>query len=90
MPIPCGARTAFKSPLEQPVVAYGRIMKPLWLRLRREDSVIRSQISTDGVVWKDAGRAPDSDGGLMGFIASSGLVEMDTTVRFDSISVSAK
>jgi len=85
-----GVRTVFESPLEQPVVEYGRLMKPVWLRLQREDSVILAQSSTDGVVWKDAGRAPSSDGGLMGFMASSGLVEIDTAVRFDSISVSAE
>jgi hypothetical protein len=83
-------KTVFDSPLEQPAVAYGRIMKPVWLRLQREKSLIRAQFSTDGAAWKDAGHSQDSQGGLLGIIASSGIADIDTAVHFDSIALSGQ
>ena len=78
------------SPLEPPVVTYGRLMKPVWLRLQRRQSLVFAQFSTDGVVWEDAGKTPDLQNGRVGIIGSSGIVDVDTALRFDSIAVSTR
>ena len=81
-------KTVFDSPLERPTVTYGRLMEAVGLRLDRKQSQIFAQFSTDGAVWKDAGQIPDLQGSLMGIVASSGISDVDTAVRFDSLSVS--
>lgn len=80
-------------PLAAPELSYGRLVGPLWFRLRRDASVVRSAISTDGAAWKKIGEAPSGAAGRMGLIASSGIVfgnnggkdGVDACVRFDSI-----
>jgi hypothetical protein len=84
------AKTLFDSPFEPSVAPYGRLINPVWLRLERKQSSIVAQFSTDGAEWKDAGQAPDFEGGRMGFIACSGIPEVDAAVRFDSIHVAQR
>jgi hypothetical protein len=83
-------KAVFDSPLEQPIVTYGRMMKPVWLRLQRRQSLILAQFSSHGSAWKDAGQTPGFKAGLLGIIVSSGIVDVDTAVRFDSIAVSTR
>jgi hypothetical protein len=75
----------FDAPLEQPVTQFGRLIYPVWFRLRRRQEVIFAEFSANGVLWKDAGQAADIEGALMGMVVSSCIAGVDTAVRFDSL-----
>ncbi|HVU46000.1 MAG TPA: alginate lyase family protein [Terracidiphilus sp.] len=70
------------SPLALPVVSYGRLMKPVWLRLEANDSLLTTAFSTDGSTWVGAGQSARLKQGRIGLIASSGIPEITTVVRF--------
>jgi hypothetical protein len=71
--------------LTEPVIAFGRLMLPVWFRLQRSNAMILGRFSTDGLLWNDAGQAPTQDGAVMGMIASSGIAGVDAAVRFDHL-----
>jgi hypothetical protein len=76
-------------PLEEPIVQFGRLMRPVWLRLERKQARIHADFSIDGAEWTGAGDAPVGQHGVLGLAASSGIAEVNTAVRFDSIALSA-
>lgn len=83
-------KTVFDSPFDPSFAPYGRLTNPVWLRLERKQSLIVAQFSTNGTEWKDADQAPDFEGGRIGFIAGSGIPEVDAAVRFDSIAAAQR
>ena len=78
-------QTVADFPLGQSVGTYGRLERPVWFRLQRQRRSIVAQFSLDGTTWKDADRAADLEGGVMGMMVSSGIPGVDAAVRFDSI-----
>jgi hypothetical protein len=81
--------TISETSLSAPTVTYGRLVRPVWLRLQRHEKDLRAQFSTadSAAEWRDAGLVPDIEHGLMGMVASSGIPEVDCAVRFDSLSL---
>jgi len=75
--------TLSDSPLTAPVVAYGRLMKSVWLRLESEGSLLQAAFSTDGSVWTPAGQAPRVEENRIGLIAASGIPEVASSIRFE-------
>jgi len=72
-------------PLSDPIVQYGRLMRPVWFRLEIRKLNIQASFSRDGNTWILVGEAPIARHGLFALVSSSGLAEVDTEVRFDSI-----
>lgn len=70
-----------------PIVEYGRIMKPLWLRLERRQVLLAASYSFDGKTWNQLGSSSEAALGHMGIVASSGIPNVDTAMRFDSLGI---
>ena len=70
--------------LTEPTVDYGRLMRPVWLRLERKAAVIQGQFSLDGTHWTNAGQAQSGTGPL-GMVVCSGIAGVNSNVRFNSI-----
>jgi Alginate lyase len=69
---------------------YGRLMNPVWFRMERRQGTILAQFSFDGADWRSAGEVSDVHGGRLGFVVSSGIPGVDSAVRFDSLTASAR
>ncbi|MCW3059778.1 MAG: hypothetical protein JWQ02_1599 [Capsulimonas sp.] len=73
--------------LAAPLVTYGRLMAPYWLRLARAGDAFTGFVSADGQTWTPIGTTTGSLRGKVraGLTASSGLAGVATTVVFDSV-----
>ncbi|QEE28458.1 hypothetical protein FTW19_10880 [Terriglobus albidus] len=71
--------------LPAPVVQYGRLMKPVWLRMTRRDSSVTAAYSLDGHAWAQAGESRMVLRGRMGLIGASGLTQTSTALRFELV-----
>jgi hypothetical protein len=81
-------RIAAQVALSVPVLVWGRIGNPVWLRLADASGVLRASISPDGVAWQDVGHVDVPSGHLFaGMIVSSGIPGVSTDVVFDHVSV---
>jgi len=69
--------------LPAPVVQYGRLMEPVWLRMTRRDSSVIAAYSLDGHAWTQAGESRMMLRGRMGLIGASGLAQTSTALRFE-------
>ena len=75
--------------LPAPVVEYGRLMKPVWLRMTRRDSSIIAAYSLDGHTWTQAGESRMVLRGRVGLIGASGLPQTSATLRFELVEESS-
>lgn len=75
--------------LENPIAALGRLVGRLWLLLQRKDALVTAKLSLDGKTWISVGDVvvADQAAGVIGLAASSGISDVLTDVRFDSISI---
>ncbi|MGO4211050.1 alginate lyase family protein [Terriglobus sp. 2YAB30_2] len=71
--------------LPAPVVQYGRLMKPVWLRMTRRDSSVIAAYSLDGHTWAQAGESRMVLRGRLGLIGASGVTEVSTALRFELV-----
>lgn len=74
-------------PLTFPMVTYGRLVSPVWLQMEFANSLIEAAFSCDGERWSSAGKSTCPAGGRLGLIASSGISEVSTAVRFEIVSL---
>jgi hypothetical protein len=86
------ARTSLQTvsalPLSNPVITYGRLVEPLWLRLERDGTALHAAISADGRSWSEIGSADIPGGPLRaGLLLNSGLDKVTTEVCFDHVSL---
>ena len=77
-------------PLLAPVVAYGRIMKPIWLRLAWQQASVAAEYSTNGKEWNQVGKTLGSPDSELGIVASSGIKKIEATVRCDAIAIDGR
>jgi hypothetical protein len=77
-------------PLAAPIVTYGRLMQPFWLRLARAGNSLAAFCSTDGFAWTQIGSATVPLGKPLqaGLAACSNRPQITTTASFDSVTVS--
>lgn len=77
--------------LTPPQVVYGRLLNPVWLRLKRAGNAIAGAISFDGKQWENLGTAtlPMAGKALAGLMVCSGIPEVATRVTFDHVQVIA-
>jgi hypothetical protein len=73
-----------------PVVTFGRMTGPVWLRLQRTGDNFIGSTSTDGKSWTQVGpaRVPLNRTLVAGLAVSSGIPKITTTVKFDNVSLS--
>jgi hypothetical protein len=75
-------------PLDAPLVTWGRIVQPVWLRLSRDDNELRALLSEDGLTWMNAGETTVTKKQLLaGCFASSGLGSISAQVTFERVSL---
>jgi hypothetical protein len=74
-------------PLLPPTVEYGRIMRPIWLRLKRRQGELDALYSSDGRAWIQVGSSSETAEGSIGIVASSGIPDVDSAIRFDSLTI---
>jgi len=79
--------TISDEPLTFPVVTYGRLVNPVWLRMESAASMIQAAFSSDGAAWSSAGKSICPVGSRLGLIAASGISEVSTAVRFEIVSL---
>jgi len=79
--------TVSDNPLTFPVVNYGRLVCPIWFRMAFRGSVLEAAFSVDGATWTSAGHPTCPAGSQIGLIASSGIPEVATAVRFEILSL---
>jgi hypothetical protein len=80
-------RTLIISPLLSPLVTYGRITQPIWLRLSRKADELRAHISQDGLTWTDVGKTSvTKEQMLSGCFACSGMGAIPAQITFEQIS----
>jgi hypothetical protein len=73
-------------PLDIPLVTYGRLAQPIWLRLSRSADELHALLSQDGVSWTDAGTTlVTKKPVLAGGFASSGLGSIPAQVTFEQL-----
>ncbi|MGH9604677.1 MAG: alginate lyase family protein [Terracidiphilus sp.] len=77
-------------PLGESAGTYGRLLNPVWFHMQRSERAIRAQFSFDGSEWRAAGEAGEFEGGALGIAASSGIVSVDGSVRFDSLATQSE
>jgi len=87
-----GAETAVATAgpqLQAPIVTYGRLMEPCWLKLERKDNVFTASTSPNGKTWTKVGVVTINlqRKVQMGLAACAGLPEARTTVVFDNVDV---
>jgi hypothetical protein len=73
--------------LGNPVVQYGRLLQAIWFRMDVGNGSLQASFSLDDKSWTLLGEAPNANLGQLALFASSGIETIDTTVRFDSISL---
>jgi len=79
-------RTLNALPLDAPFTAYGRIVRPVWMRLSRNHHELRSYLSYDGSTWTDAGATfAANEQILAGCFACSGLGSISIEVTFQQL-----
>jgi hypothetical protein len=83
------ATLAASSALSAPMVAYGRLMQPCWLRLERSGLVFSGSVSDDGQSWTSVGTVTNAlaNEAVAGLTACSRLTTVATTVCFDAVSI---
>jgi hypothetical protein len=78
-------------PLDAPIITYGRIRQPLWLRIVQESGKLHAACSADGAKWTEIGKANAPSGELrIGMFVSSGIEEVATDVLFEEVSLQVK
>ncbi len=76
------------SPLEAPVVTYGRMTGEYWLKLQKKGTSIAGFTSYDGKNWVYAGtRIFASKKAMIGMAVASGIDIRTTTIGFDHIKI---
>ncbi|WP_263419014.1 alginate lyase family protein [Terriglobus albidus] len=80
-----GITSISRMELPAPIVQYGRLMKPVWLRMTRRDSSVIAAYSLDGQVWKLAGESRMMLRGRVGLIGASGHAQISTALRFELV-----
>jgi regulation of enolase protein 1 (concanavalin A-like superfamily) len=75
--------------LAAPIVTYGRLMQPYWLRLLRAGGTVSASVSPDGKSWALLGTASAPPKGqlLVGLAACSRKPQITTTVMFDHVAL---
>jgi hypothetical protein len=82
------ALVAGEQRLAEPVVRYGRVEVPLWLRLEGESGVTRASYSLDGSNWTTIGTGQALTGSLRGGLwLNSGLGAITAEILFDHVTV---
>jgi hypothetical protein len=82
------SQTVNALPLSAPAINYGRLVKPLWLRLERDGTALHAAISADGTSWSEVGSTEIPSGVLRaGLLLDSGLDEVTSEVYFDHVSL---
>ena len=72
--------------LAAPVVTWGRIVAPLWLRLSHTASTIHASLSNDGATWTELAEASLAGEGMrVGMFLNSGMADLTTEVCFDNV-----
>jgi AraC-like DNA-binding protein len=75
-------------PLDAPLVTWGRIIGPIWLRLSRDQSELRALLSEDGLTWMKAGETSVTKKSLLaGCFACSGLGSISAQVTFEQVTL---
>jgi regulation of enolase protein 1 (concanavalin A-like superfamily) len=75
-------------PLDAPLVTWGRIIGPIWLRLSRDHGELRALLSEDGLTWLNAGESSVTKKQLLaGFFACSGLGSISAQVTFEQVTL---
>jgi regulation of enolase protein 1 (concanavalin A-like superfamily) len=75
-------------PLNAPLVAWGRIARPVWLRLSREGRELRALLSQDGITWMNAGETSITmEQMLEGCFACSGLGSVPAQITFEQLTL---
>ena len=75
-------------PLDAPLVTWGRIAGPIWLRLSRGHGELRALLSEDGLTWMNAGETSVTKKHLLaGCFACSGLGSISTQVTFEQVTL---
>ena len=81
-----GEQITAQRPLGTPAVEYGRIMLPVWLRLRQVERNLLAATSLDGRDWSELAQLPLPAGTLRtGILLSSGIPSVSTEVYFDNV-----
>lgn len=71
-----------------PTIRYGRLVEPLWLRLRRDGTTLQASVSTDSSSWIEVGSAEVRTETLrVGLFLNSGIDQIMTEVCFDQVSL---
>jgi len=79
-------RTLNALPLDVPFTAYGRIVRPVWMRLSRNHHELRAYLSYDGRTWTDVGTTFVAEKQILaGCFACSGLGSISTEVTFQQL-----
>ena len=71
--------------LGPPCQEYGRMMKPVWLRLERRKTLLIASYCFAGKTWNQVGSSSEAAHDRMGIVASSGIRNVDAAIRLDSI-----
>lgn len=76
--------------LSAPIVTYGRLMRPYWLRLSYSGDTVSGLVSSDGKHWTSVGSVGFSPQHrlFVGLAACSDRRQITTTVLFDQVRVS--
>jgi hypothetical protein len=77
-------------PLPESLAPWGRLTRPIWLRLERRAEFVDAAFSVDGTTWTHVGEIPASFSHTVraGLVVCSGVATLTTTVAFDHVSVS--
>ena len=76
--------------LDAPLVTWGRIVSPIWLRLSRDHGELRALFSEDGLTWMNAGETSVTKKQLLaGCFACSGLGSIPAQVTFEQVTLSS-
>jgi hypothetical protein len=75
-------------PLNAPLVTWGRVVRPIWLRLSRTGSELRAHFSQDGLTWNDAGETSVTEKQVLaGCLVCSGLGSIRAQVTFEQVTL---
>jgi hypothetical protein len=85
------AVTVVSSPsLRAPVVTWGRLMAPLWIRITRAGNIFTASSSPDGEAWTDIGSTNVMmNHDIIVGLAACSRIRGSTTVMFDQVNVSS-
>jgi Alginate lyase len=82
------SQTVNSLPLSAPIITYGRMVEPFWLRLDRDGRTLLAAVSADGASWSEVGTTSIPSGGLrVGLLVNSGMDKVTTEVCFDRVSL---